>query len=134
MCVKYEIEHVCYAFKNGEIHINFFESEIAMLTGLSLVEILPITSKIKRWSGSAYVDVFRKLGYNCNAKFKKFDKNTEYPCLMRCNEIKRTSSFWYGFVYYDGFVYCVYEGKIKLDDFLNFNSNLKITSMLQVWI
>lgn len=125
--MKYEIEHVAY--------LNYYiESEIAMLTGLELNEILAVSSKVGRWSGSAYVKIFQSLGYSCNPRFKKFDKETEYPCLMRCHKIRKKESYWYGFVYYDGFVYDVYNGKMTWAEWNYMCPDLRVTSMLQVWI
>lgn len=124
---KYEIEHVVFINR-------YTESEIAMLTGLDLDDILPVSEKVTRWTGSAYVKVFQKLGFNCNPRFKKFDKQTEYPCLMRCRNIRKKDPYWYGFVYYDGYVYDVYNGPMTWAEWNHVYTNLKITSMLQVWI
>ena len=124
---KYEIEHVC--FDDYPI-----ESEFAMLTGLELDEILKVTGKITHWSGQAFVRAFQKLGYSCNNRFIKFDKNTGYPCLMRCHKIRKKENHWYGFVYYDGYIYHVSAGKITWALWNDWYPDLKITSMLQVWI
>ena len=126
--MKYEIDYVRFPGK-------YFESEIAMLTGLTLEEILPVTSKIKRWSGSAFVKIFQQLGYNCNPRFKKFEKDTEYPCMMRSHNRFHKEGYWYGFVYYDGIVYDLYQDqKITWAEWNECYPHLRVTSMLQVWI
>lgn len=125
--MKYEIEHIAY-------QNHYIESEIAMLTGLELEEILTVSGKVARWNGSAYVKTFRSLGYNCNPRFKKFDKETEYPCLMRTHRVRKKEKYWYGFVYYDGFVYDFYNGKMTWAEWNHIYSDLRVTSMLQVWI
>lgn len=124
---KYEIEHA-----NFEGH--GFESEISMLTGLGFDEIIKVTGKITRWSGRAFINTFQKLGYSCNQRFIKFDKNTPYPCMMRCHKIRVKESYWYGFIYYDGFVYHVDAGKITWALWNDWYPDLRVTSMLQVWI
>lgn len=124
---KYEIDHI--NFGDG-FH---FQSEIAMLTGLGLDEVLSATSKESRWSGQAFVRLFQSLGYSCNNRWIKFDRNTKYPCMIRCKKPK-VKSHWYGWVYYDGFIYDVYEGKITWAQWNAMWPNFKVTSMLQVWI
>jgi hypothetical protein len=124
---KYEIEHVRF---DGL----WIESEIGMLTGLGLGDILKVTGKITHWSGQTFVRVFHQLGYNCNQRFVKFDKQTPYPCMMRCNKVRVKENCWYGFVYYDGFVYLVDEGKITWAEWNKLHPDLRVTSMLQVWI
>lgn len=123
---KYEIELV-----NFPDH--WFESEIAMLTGLEFEEIRAVTRDVIRWSGSQYVRIFRKLGYNTNARFVKFDKNTPYPCMMRC-KIPHDKSHWAGFVYYDGKIYHPNEGILSWAEWNAMYPNYRVTSMLQVWI
>lgn len=125
--MKYEIEHIAYPN-------HYIESEIAMLTGLELEDILPISGKVTRWSGSAYVKVFQSLGYSCNPRFIKFDKQTQYPCLMRTHNQIKKEPYWYGFVYYDGFVYDINFGKITWAQWNELCPELRVTSMLQVWI
>lgn len=106
---------------------------IAMLTGIDKSEIIEKTSDIVRWTGGKFTKVIRGLGYNCNSRFLKFDKLTEYPCLMRCHVRTRRESCWYGFVYYDGMVYCD-EGVITWAEWNATYPELRVTSMLQVWI
>lgn len=123
--MKYEIEP---AYFPG-FH---FESEIGTFTGLSLEQILPITKGITRWSGSIYVKVFRKLGFSCNPRFRKFEKETPYPCIMRTRKVG-VKKYWYGFVYYDEKIYL----QDRILEWAEWNAefpNYKITSMLQVWI
>ncbi len=123
--MKYEIEP---RFFEGY----HFESEISTLTGLELEEILPHTKDITRWSGSTYVKLFRKLGFNCNPKFKKFDRETPYPCIMRTKKPK-VKQFWYGFIYYDNKIY-IQEDVLTWEEWNAMYPNYRITSMLQVWV
>lgn len=125
--MKYEIEHVAYLN-------HYIESEIARLTGLELEEILVVSGKVTRWNGSAYVRTIQSLGYSCNPRFKKFNKETEYPSLMRCHRIRKKEKYWYGFVYYDGFVYDVYNGRMTWAEWNHIYTDMRVTSMLQVWI
>lgn len=124
---KYEIEHVCFIG-------HFIESEIAMLTGLNLDEILNVTKDIKIWKGSKFIEVFRNLGYNCNNRFTKFDKDTQYPCLMRSHNRYKKENYWYGFVYYDDHVYDINLGKLTWAEWNDRYPQLRVTTMLQVWI
>lgn len=125
--MKYEIELAYFPD-------HWFESEIATLTGLEFEEIYEITKNVKRWSGSQYVKVFQKLGFNCNNRFIKFDKDTPYPCIMRCSKIRVKESHWYGFIYYDGNIYIPNYGTLTWAQWNSFYPNYKVTSMLQVWI
>jgi hypothetical protein len=124
---KYEIEVVNF----GDDY--FIESEIAILTGLSLEEILIVTKGVQRHPGQWYVRAFQKLGYNCNNRFIKFDKKTQYPCMMRCKK-RGVNNCWYGWIYYDGHIYDIHEGKITWAKWNALWPNFKVTSMLQVWI
>lgn len=129
---KYEIEAVFHP-------LHFFESQICSLTGLELEEVLQHTKKIKTWRSRTYIDLFRELGFNTNHRFIKFDPDTKYPCLMRTKEYGPEGKHWYGFVYYDHLVYMIGEdteqvGAIGLNRFKAYYPQLKITSMLQVWI
>lgn len=133
---RYEIEPVFWG------RDRWFESEIGTLTGLPLEDILPVTSNISHWSGGTYRKVIQELGYNTNGRFMKFDKETRWPCLMRCKR-HDDKSHWFGWVYHRGKIYC--EGKeYQFSDFYRNlsgqeyfsweNKVYKITSMLQVWI
>lgn len=124
---KYEIELAYFPD-------HWFESEIATLTGLSFEEIYAVTKDVKRWSGSAYVKVFQRLGFNCNNRFVKFDKDTPYPCMMRCRKLRVKESHWYGFIFYDGNIYFPYYGTLTWAQWNDQYPNYKVTSMLQVWI
>lgn len=124
--MKYEIDLI--------IHETYIDSEIAMLTGLELEDIQPLTSKLTSIRGKTYIEIFRKLGYSCNPRFIKFDKNSEYPCLMRTRKLK-DKKYWYGFIYYDGKVYDHNYAEVLTWAKWNANyPNYRVTSMLQVWI
>lgn len=128
--MKYEIEPV-FCPEHAIV------SEICTLTGLPIEDVLPIAMPITRWNGKAYIETFRKLGFNCNPRFVKFDRDTHYPCLMRTRKLK-VKNYWFGFVYYDGRVYvqCAPFGW-EVFEWADWNAcfpNYKITSMLQVWI
>lgn len=130
--MKYEIEIVNFEeeMQDGGFHS---ESEIATLTGLGWEDMYDITSKVKRWTGQAYIKTFRTLGFNCNTRWIKFDKNTEYPCMIRC-KIPHDKHHWASWIYYDGHIYDIREGKITWAKWNSWWPNYKITSMLQVWI
>jgi len=110
-----------------------FQSEIAMLTGLEVDEIIEVTKNITTWRGSTYIQIMQQLGYSTNPRFIKFDKETTYPCLMRTRKLGE-KKYWYGWVYYDGFIYDTCFGKITWAEWNEKRPNFRITSMLQVWI
>lgn len=135
---KYEIEVVSY----GDGLYN--QSVISSLTGLDFEESDEAVKSVKRlcWSGQTYVQVFRKLGFNTNQRFIKFDPQTPYPCIMRCTNHKK--GVWYLFLYHQGMVYDIHGNSFHITDtnevsilngsyFLKWY-NMKVTSMLQVWI
>jgi hypothetical protein len=124
---KYEIEIVNY----GQHH--WFDSEVAMLTGLEMDDFKHLTWPITRWTGQAYIRVFRGLGFNTNDRFVKFKRDTEHPCMMRC-KIPHDKAHWAGFVYYDNHIYHPDEGKLTWAEWNAMWPNYKVTSMLQVWI
>jgi len=68
--MKYEIEVVSY----GDGLYN--QSVISSLTGLDFEDSDKAVKEVKRllWSGQTYVQVFRKLGFNTNPRFIKFDQ------------------------------------------------------------
>ncbi len=135
---NYEIEVVFY----GDGLYN--QSVISSLTGLDFEDSDKSVKEVKRllWSGQTYVQVFRKLGFNTNPRFIKFDPQTPYPCIMRC--INHKKGVWYLFLYHQGVVYDIHGNSFHLNDpsevskmngsyFLKWY-RMKVTSMLQVWI
>lgn len=131
--MKYELEIVNFEQTQQDGERYWFESEIAMLTGLDFDTIWEVTYCVKKWYGQMYVKIFRKLGFNTNLRWVKFDKNTEHPCMIRC-KIPHNKNHWAGFVYYDGHVYHPEYGKLTWAKFNEWWPNYKVTSMLQVWI
>lgn len=125
---KYEIEPVYF----GEsMH---HETLIGILTGLELSEIQAVSPKKDSWHTRTYLEVFHKLGFSTNNKFKKFDPETIYPCIMRCQS-KPQTQYWYGWVYYDGWVYSTNCTMSTFEEWIEFYGNhYRVTSMLQVWI
>jgi len=136
--MRYEIEVVFY----GDGLYN--QSVISSLTGLDFEESDEAVKSVKRlyWSGQTYVQVFRKLGFNTNPRFIKFDTETPYPCIMRC--INHKKGVWYLFLYHQGMVYDIHGKCFHITDpnevsrlngsyFLKWYG-MKVTSMLQVWI
>lgn len=135
---KYEIEVVSY----GDGLYN--QSVISSLTGLDFEESDKVVKQVKRlsWSGQTYVQVFRKLGFNTNPRFIKYDPETPYPCIMRC--VNHKKGVWYLFMYHQGLVYDIHGNSFHLNDpneVSNRNGSyilkwygMKVTSMLQVWI
>jgi len=147
---KYEIEHQHNLTPEDECLVL-----ISMLTGYPLEEVReqvePRLRKAAGWYGRDFIATFRKMGYDCSPKFKPFDKDTPYPCLMRYgpsrmllaretverrrekgNPDLKPSPWWNVLVYYDGLVY-------DLDQPAPFplhhlNPDYRITSMLQVWV
>jgi len=81
------------------------------------------------WGGQMFVKVFHFLGFNTSDRFIKFDPDTDKPCIMRCI-IPGYHSQWWAFVYQDGII----NNKWTIDQWQARHTNLKITSMLQIWI
>jgi hypothetical protein len=132
MSKAYEIELVV---SHGA---DYTESLLATLTGLPKHEIwerLPEHLKERgSWRGSSFVEVARLLGYNCNKQFIRFDACTPWPCILRC-QVPWLKSKWWALVYANGAVYDPWQQSVTwLDDFVRFNPEASITSMLQIWI
>lgn len=126
---KYELELVNFGGKY------YMESMIATLTGLDLEDILAVRPYKDRWIGGEIAQLIRDLGYNTNLRFTKFNRNTKYPCLMRTHDRFKKNGTWYSFVYYDGMVGCNgYTEFVPWSQFNMDNPNLRVTTMLQVWI
>lgn len=126
---KYELEELCDL--RGELYMHAL---VKVLTGLEYDEIEPAINKNKN-NGQGVINIFRDLGFNVTPKFKKFDPDTEYPAMIRCKSCD-DKSHWYPFVYYDGKVYAPHHGGTypSVELFLDNCRDLKITSMIQVWI
>lgn len=124
---KYELDWTRYHPGNHHYTV------IAILTGLPIEEIEAVSPVADCWGGQRFVEVFRKLGFNVNRRFKKFDPDTEYPCLMRHKRTDIKEPYWYLEVYYDGKVYGG-NSYYTLEDWMKQYPQCKITSMLQVWI
>ena len=120
------------------------ESTLSTLTGLPFDEVHNTVLKMNKkcWGGQLYIKAFQSLGFNTNLRFVKFDKDTPYPCILRC--CNHTKGYWYLFYYNAGIVYDAAGYSFSLDDptqvrqtkgsyFLK-NYGMKVTSMLQVWI
>jgi len=136
----YEIDFVNLGFDRG------MASLFCSLTGLEPDEIYPHVKY--RMKGSDFKRIFRMLGYNTNDRFNAFDKDTEYPVVLRLQG--KQKGYCYAFVYSNGKVYDPYNNRIyylnNRDSFKRikgkyfltaswfYGQNLKITSMLQVWI
>ena len=123
---KYEIEIVSY-------YPEWWNSEISILTGLERSDFVEMTNKVTRWTGTQYIRILRKLGFNTNSRFIKFDRKTEYPCMMGCR-IPHDKHHWAGFIYYDEHIYHPEEGKLTWAEWNALWPNYKVTSMLQVWV
>jgi len=125
---KYEIDLVDF----GDDH--FIASLIGMLTGHELAEIIAARggSTNARWKAKEIRETIANLGFNCS-RFKKFDKNTEYPCIMRSHDRTKKESGWYAAVYYDGIVYLPFAG-LGWNHYNHDYPHLRVTTMLQVWI
>lgn len=126
---KYEIELVY--FGPGMHH----ETMVGLLTGLQLDEIKAACPKNDSWYTRTYIEVFHKLGFSTNPRFKKFDPETQYPVIMRCKEVGKENGHWYGWIYYDGWVYSSYCTVETFDEWIEYyGKDYRVTSMLQVWI
>lgn len=125
----YEIEDLS-EYRPEHVH----HALISTLTGLSFEEIAP-HAKAGGMTGNEWRKLFQKLGFNTSKRFIKFDAQTKYPVLLRCHHL-HDDKHWHAFVYYNDRVYAPHHGGAypTLDNFLEFNKYLKITSMLQVWI
>jgi len=108
-------------------------THIAILTGLDIEEIEKVSPKKDCWGGQSFVNVFRELGFNCNNRWVKFDPNTDLPCLIRFKSNVIKEPYWYLHVYYKNIVY-MGNSRLPFDQWIENNSNYRITSMLQVWI
>lgn len=106
----------------------------SVITGLDYDEIDRVIKK-KRCSGQEWISMVRDLGFNVSPRWKSFDPETIYPCIIRCHHRDANSS-WYPFIYYDDKVYAPHHGGTydSLSQFLNENDYFRITSMIQVWI
>lgn len=107
---NYEFEIV--NFGDGYWH----ESTLATMTGLTFDEVHAAVKAIgrDRWGGQLYIKTFQSLGFNTNPRFVKFDKDTAYPCILRC--CNHQKSGWYVFFYYAGIVYDIHGNSFELDD------------------
>jgi hypothetical protein len=135
---KYEIEHVAIEANEG-----FMSALISMLTGLPMEELRErLDASYYRgggFYGRDFTRAFRLLGYDCSPKFKKFDPETPYPCLIRYRPTKREmvrlgirKPWWSVYVYYDGLVYDPYSPEPWF--FNTMYKGYEVTSMLQVWL
>lgn len=126
---KYEIEPVCFG---PNMH---HESIVGLLTGLDLEEIKAVCPKNDIWYTKTYLEVFHKLGFSTNPRFKKFDPETQYPIIMRCKKVGEENGYWYGWVYNDYKVYESSGAAFTFDQWIEFYATYyRVTSMLQVWI
>lgn len=139
---KYEIESVNFG------RYMHHENIIGMLTGLPLDEIntalkklgiippYPYDFKSKDiWNTRDYLNTFHALGFNTNPRFKKFDPETKYPCIMRCKQRGEENGYWYGWVYNDNTVYDTHSQVCTFDQWIEiYKKDYRVTSMLQVWI
>ncbi len=135
MSIKpYEIELV-----TASSEWDFHESLLATITGLPKSEIwakLPEhLQKANSWRGHSFIEVARLLGYNCNRRFVEFDAKTPWPCILRC-QTPDIKNGWWALAYANGQVYDVYGRPHAqwFDDFMRRYPELKITSMLQIWV
>ncbi len=105
---------------------------IAVLTGLPDEEIIAACTNKELWGGQDFVRIFKKLGFNTNERFEKFDPDTDKPCIMRTTSFKKR--VWFGWVYYKGIVYGDALDQYTMEEWKKKWPRLKITSLLQVWL
>jgi len=124
--MKYELDWT-------RVYENHHHETVAVLTGLPIEDIVAASPTSEKWYGRDYVKTFYKLGFNTSERFIKFDPNTDKPCMIRAVEIDKERSGWYSWVYYDNWI--VENGACyTLEMWKQSFPQLKITSMLQVWI
>lgn len=127
--MAYEVE---YQFVPGY----HWQSEIAMLTGLPVWDVIDHVPETTVWYARTFLKIFDELGYNHDPRFRKFDPTTEKPCLMRFIKTGKKEGHWYSAVYSNGYVYACGLGKMKFEDYVNehITGSYRITSMMRVWI
>lgn len=126
---KYELAEVNFG---RDYH---HETIIGILTGYNLEEILGVHKNKKIWFTKDYFHVFHTLGFNTNARFQKFDPETKYPCIMRCKRVAEINGYWFGWVYYDHWVWDTHGQIWDFDHWIDTHKgHYRVTSMLQVWI
>lgn len=139
---KYEINPVTFG---ANMH---HETIIGILTGLELDEINIALKKLKIipaypydfkskdiWFTKDYLNTFHELGFNTNERFRKFDPETVYPCIMRCKRVREENGYWYGWIYNNHWVYDTHGSVWTFDEWIDqFKKEYRVTSMLQVWI
>jgi hypothetical protein len=101
---------------------------VKILTGLSYEEIKTAAPDKEAWNGQDFIKTFYKLGFNTSERFIKFDPATDKPCIMRTTWY--TKKNWGAFIYNNGLVNNYYTLDMWKDAF----PEIRITSMLQVWI
>jgi hypothetical protein len=125
---KYEIESVYFP----DLH---HHTIVGLLTGLPFEEIEAVASSHRIWYTKTYLEVFHKLGFNTNPRFKSFDSESEYPCIMRCKEVGKENGYWYGWVYNNHWVYDTWGNIYDFPEWIElYKKDYRVTSMLQVWI
>lgn len=111
---------------------------LATITGLPKSEIteqLPAHLRTKGgWRGQSFIEMARLLKYNCNRQFKPFDTRTPWPCILRC-QVPSLKTGWWALIYNQGLVYDPWNEWVQwFDDFIRNEPEVRITSMLQIWI
>ena len=124
---KYELDYL-------RSHDNGHHEIIAILTGHEIEDIVAASSENQIWYPKMYIAAFRKLGFNCDDRFVKFNPDTDKPCMMRFKRNDIKESYWHAFAYYDHKVYLGAGEWYKFDLFIEANPHFRITSMLRVWI
>lgn len=128
---KYEIEFIDEVPEGRDC-----EALIAMLTGFPLDEVAAVMPR--QGEDGLYSreirDIFLKLGFNTLPRFSKFDHQTPYPALLRCRVKDDNDGNWYAFAYCNGTVYEPGCGWWPLEEFSQVFPDLRIMSMLPVWI
>jgi hypothetical protein len=124
----------------------FSQALIMMLTGYSLAEVLKHTGKRRALPARSFRAAFQALGYSCSDRFMPFDAQSSYPVLLRAlgppkpqrmaasGRVRQPPPDWYAFVYYDQKVYDPFHGITPLDRFAESYPELRISSMIQVWV
>lgn len=118
-------------FVNNPCH--YLQRLVAMISGYYIQEVIEVISKDDGWRAKDFIQTFNKLGYQCDERFNKFKPDVDSPVLLRA-KIFNDPSHWFVCVYCQGRCYIPGDGIYSIEEFENKYHDLKITSMLRVFL
>lgn len=127
--MKFEIDHIKETSRDTWMH-----SHLATLTGYSIEEISVHLKPSDRIHSRSIKKAVEALGFSCSKRFIKFDPKVENPCLMRAVDKGKSGGTWYPFPYYDDTVYFSNGTTLTLEGFLKHFPELRITTMLEIYV